>query len=123
MSEAIGKELNGCERSRLSRWTNGHEYPIYRGIMRRHLITLFALFTGLAALHAPANASALESLVMDARAFARANDASSAEICACEAQARQTAAKCPARERARTPSRLLSALRPPFTFGSERALE
>ncbi len=91
--------------------------------MRRHLITLFALFTGLAALHAPAHASALESLVMDARAFARANEAASSESCVCEAQARQTAAKCPARERRQTRSRLLSVLRPPFIFGSDRALE
>ena len=91
--------------------------------MRRHLITLFALFTGLAALHAPAHASALDSLVFDARAFARANDTASSESCACQRQARQSTAKCPTRERRRAPSRLLSALRPPIIFGSERALE
>ncbi len=91
--------------------------------MRRHLITLFALFTGLAALHAPTHASALESQVMDARAFARAYDSTTSEICQCEQQAREHTTKCPTRERQPVPISPPSALRPPFIFGSERALE
>lgn len=91
--------------------------------MRRHLITLFAIFTGLAALHAPAHASALESLVFDTGAFSRANDSSASESCQCEQQVREQTAKCPPREQQPKPASPLSALRPPFIFGSERALE
>jgi len=91
--------------------------------MRRHLITLFALFTGLAALTAPAHASALETLVADASAFAGAVEASGSECCQCVEQARQSTAKCPVREPSQKPALLISALRPPIIFGSERALE
>ncbi|WP_108791072.1 hypothetical protein [Erythrobacter sp. Alg231-14] len=91
--------------------------------MRRQLITLFALFTGLAALHAPAQASALESLVFDARAFARANDTATSVSCQCQHPPREGTAKCPSRDRQRAPARLPNSLRPTIVFGSERALE
>ncbi len=91
--------------------------------MRRHLITLFALFTGLAALNAPAHASSSETMVFDARAFARANDAAASASCQCQHPPRQGTAKCPSRERQRAPARLPNTLRPPIVFGSERALE
>jgi len=92
-------------------------------MMRRHLLTLFALFSGFAALHAPANASSLESMVFDARAFARANDASSSQTCVCERRAEEATKACPSARSDAMPSRILRRVRPPIIFGSERALE
>lgn len=92
-------------------------------MMRRHLITLFALFSGLAALHAPANASSLESMVFDVRALARANDASSPESCVCEQRKQDAAKACPPRKSDSPLPRVLRRIRPAIIFGSERALE
>ena len=91
--------------------------------MRRHLITLLALISGLAAIQAPANASVLESFVFDARALARSNDSSASENCSCAQQREKQASRCPAREKETPPVRLPLGLRPPVIFGSERALE
>jgi len=84
---------------------------------------LFALFSGLAALHAPASASSLETMVFDARAFARANDSSASENCVCPLPAQQRNIRCRAREKQPPQRRMPAALRPPIVFGSERALE
>ncbi|MFU7529624.1 hypothetical protein [Qipengyuania sp. ASV99] len=92
-------------------------------MMRRHLLTLFALFSGFAALHAPASASSLETMVFDARAFARANDTLASENCICPVRAQQRSIRCRAREKQQPQRRLPAALRPPIVFGSERALE
>jgi hypothetical protein len=91
--------------------------------MRRHLIALFALFSGLAALQAPAHASSLDSMVFDARAFARANDTKTAQECVCKAQRQNEAARCEKRQRGSAPRRLLETLGLPVLFGSDRALE
>ncbi len=92
-------------------------------MMRRHLLTLFALFTGLAAIHAPANASALETMVFDARAFARANDSGQAKACVCAKQNEKRPARCTKAKPHALPARLRDVLNPPVIFGSERALE
>ena len=92
-------------------------------MMRRHLIALFALFSGIAALHAPASASSLDSMVFDARSIASAKDASSAEQCICTAQSQSAKKRCPKRERGLTPRRLLETLGLPVIIGSDRALE
>lgn len=91
--------------------------------MRRHLIALFALLSGIAALQAPAHASALESMVFDARALARANDNAAAKECVCKQQADQTSARCPKRASKSVPRRFLDALGIPVLIGSDRALE
>jgi hypothetical protein len=92
-------------------------------MMRRHLLTLFALFTGLAALHAPAHAGGQETVVCDARASARTTDNATVERCVCKAQSRTAVRRCPARARPTYTFRLPEWLRPPVIFGSERALE
>lgn len=91
--------------------------------MRRHLLALFALFSGIAALQAPAHAAALDSTMFDARALAQANDGPVSEQCVCEAQKQQIKKRCPKRERALTPRRLLEALVPSVIIGCDRALE
>lgn len=91
--------------------------------MRRHLIALFALLSGIAALQAPAHASALESMVFDARAFARSNDTSAAQECVCKDQAEQHATRCPKRNSRSVPRRFLDALGIRVLIGSDRALE
>ena len=91
--------------------------------MRRHLIALFALLSGIAALQAPAHASALESMVFDARAFARANDNSANQECVCKEQAERGATKCPKSTTRSVPRRFLDALGIPVLVGSDRALE
>lgn len=92
-------------------------------MMRRHLITLFALFTGLAALHAPAHANSVESLISDVRALAGGADAADSDQCSCEQSGEEWANPCPAPEKQLIPARTPDVLRPPIVFGSERALE
>ncbi|KEO86985.1 hypothetical protein EH30_04955 [Erythrobacter sp. JL475] len=92
-------------------------------MMRRHLLTLFALFSGFAALHSPASASSLESMVFDARAFARANDTTSSQVCVCERRVNEAAKACPPTKSDSVLPRVLRRVRPPIIFGSERALE
>ena len=92
-------------------------------MMRRHLLALFALFSGFAALSAPAHASALDSMVFDAGAFSSANDTPTGDQCICTAQNQQAKKRCPKRERKLTPRRLLEALGLPVVIGSDRSLE
>lgn len=91
--------------------------------MRRHLLALFALFSGIAALQAPAHAAALDSTMFDARAFAQANDGSASEQCVHAAQKQQIKKRCPKHERALTPRGLRVALLPSVFVGCDRALE
>ncbi|MGB3807418.1 MAG: hypothetical protein WA936_09480 [Erythrobacter sp.] len=92
-------------------------------MMRRHLIALFALFTGLAAIHAPASASTLETMVFDARAFSSANEGGADKACICPAKDEVRKNRCIAPDRKPMPARLRGAVRPAIIFGSERALE
>ncbi|BDI60934.1 hypothetical protein [Qipengyuania nanhaisediminis] len=92
-------------------------------MMPRHLLALFALFSGIAALHAPAHASAVQSVVQDARQVARSGDAAISESCACPQQARERGQRCPKREERKSFSWLPSWLRPAVVLGSDRALE
>ena len=90
--------------------------------MARHLLALFALFSGIAALHAPAHAQTQQQVVQDARSDTRSAEASSRESCACP-EARKRGDKCPKREQRETTSWLPSWLRPSVILGSDRALE
>ena len=92
-------------------------------MMPRHLLALFALFSGIAALHAPAQAAAPQSVVQDARSSSAANEAADSESCACPDRARQQAKACNVRERRRAWSWLPRWLRPSVVVGSDRALE
>lgn len=91
--------------------------------MHRHLIALFALLSGIAALHAPAQASSLESMVFDARSAARAQDSGAGQECVCSVPAKRGEANCIARTRKSIPRRFLEALGIPVIIGSDRALE
>ncbi|WP_299192234.1 hypothetical protein [uncultured Erythrobacter sp.] len=92
-------------------------------MMPRHLLALFALFSGLAALHAPAQACAVQSVVQDARSSTSSGEASARAASACSEHAHERSKKCTSRERRRTWSWLPSWLRPGVIVGSDRALE
>ncbi|MEM7779946.1 MAG: hypothetical protein AAF697_06090 [Pseudomonadota bacterium] len=92
-------------------------------MMRRHLITLFALFTGLAALQTTAQANSLQSMVAGASVFASSLEASQTENCSCEADARAKKQQCIDRASKVPFHRLPAALRPPVAVGPDRALE
>lgn len=92
-------------------------------VMHRHLLALFALFTGLAAVQAPANASSLETMVFDARTFAGANEGGAENACMCASKREVRKPRCVVTSRTPLPPRLCDAVRPPIIFGSDRALE
>lgn len=92
-------------------------------MMRRHLLTLFALFTGLAALQAPAHASAVQSVVQNAQSVAGSNERAASDTCACPQRAREQANRCPKPEPKKPWKWLPSWLRPSVLIGSDRALE
>lgn len=91
--------------------------------MHRHLIALFALLSGIAALQAPAHASSLESMVFDARSAARAHDSAAGQECVCKVPAQRGELQCTARVRKSIPRRFIEALGIPVIIGSDRALE
>lgn len=91
--------------------------------MRHHLIALFALLSGLAALQAPAQANALEAAVHDAHSTARAGDNGAVQVSVVAMQSLQSAAKRPAPVFATFAGRVLHTLSAPVLVGSDRALE
>ena len=91
--------------------------------MRHHLIALFALLSGLAALQAPAHAAAPQAAVHDARNAARAHEIGAHQTCAIIAQTEQRTSLLVAKV---LPPRVLvfdNALGAPVCIGSDRALE
>jgi len=92
-------------------------------MMRRHLIALFALISGLAAIQAPANAASLETMVQNAQGFARPNDTGIASVCVSVAKHEIRAIRRPQAPNLSVPVRTLGVIRPAIVFGSERALE
>lgn len=92
-------------------------------MMPRHLLALFALFSGIAALHAPAHANSVQSMVENTRTDARAGEATASESCACPERARENKNRCPQREKRKPTIWLPSWLRPSVILGSDRALE
>ena len=92
-------------------------------MMRRHLLALFALFSGIAALHAPVHATTAQSAIHDARAMASAGQQAANPGCACAQRASEQPDSCPRREREALRWWEPSWLRPSVLVGSERALE
>ena len=92
-------------------------------MLPRHLLALFALFSGIAALHAPAHASALQSVVQDARSTASSSECSASSGCECVADAYEQTRTRPRQERKQRLKWLPSWLRPSVIIGSDRALE
>jgi len=91
--------------------------------MRRHLIALFALLSGIAALQAPAQASALDSMVQDARVAVRAHASVAAQESAAAVQSSQRTSQGPVQISAQFELRLSDATTAPVVIGSDRALE
>ncbi|MEO1221009.1 MAG: hypothetical protein AAFY42_06620 [Pseudomonadota bacterium] len=94
-------------------------------MVKRHLLTLFVLLSGLAALQAPVHASAGEAVAAHARLVAGGSEAveASHELCAFVAEARAEATGLVNDVPASSDARPSSALQAPFVFGVERALE
>ena len=90
---------------------------------RRHLLTLFALFTGLAALQSPAQASALDNMVFDASALTKVSDTAHSENSQCQIARSACARRWIARQpRIRTwPAPAV--MHAPVIIGPDRALE
>lgn len=91
--------------------------------MVRHLLALFALLTGIAALNAPAYAGEAQSSVHNARSVSASDDTTQSEKRACAESARQRSSACVAREPRKSWTWLPSWLRPSIFFGGDRALE
>ena len=94
-------------------------------MVKRHLLTLFVLLSGLAALQAPAQAACNETMAAHARAIAAGCEVDEASHTACafalEARAEATGRvdeALPSYEAATLPELLV-----PYVFGVERALE
>lgn len=91
--------------------------------MRRHLIALFALLSGIAALQAPAQASALESMVQDSRVAVRAHESVTAQESAAAVQSSQRTTRGSVRISADFELRLSDTTTASVVIGSDRALE
>lgn len=91
--------------------------------MRHHLIALFALLSGLAALQAPAHASALEAAVHDAGSGAGSHDNGAVQECAMLTEACQWSAKRPLKVSTAFAYRMVDTVKAPVLIGSDRALE
>ncbi|AWW74548.1 hypothetical protein CD351_08930 [Erythrobacter sp. KY5] len=102
---------------------NEQMHYVGRRMMARHLIALFALFTGIAALSAPAHAGEVQSNVQNARSVANASESQTSENCSCASEAENREAARPKRERKRTWTWFPSWLRPSIFLGGDRALE
>ena len=92
-------------------------------MLARHLLALFALFSGIAALEAPVHAQVSQSAVQNTRAVASTGQVAASENRVCPARAREHEATCRKREPRKTWYWLPSWLLPPTIYGSERALE
>jgi hypothetical protein len=107
-------------------WTKLSEMPICNSSMvKRHLLTLFVLLSGLAALQAPVHASAAATVAAQSRAITCGGEAveASHELCAFVAEAR---AEATGRVSDTLPSFGVlpsPSLAAPYIFGVERALE
>lgn len=90
--------------------------------MTRHLLALFALFSGIAALHTPAQASAWQSSVQNSRSVASEAAREAGDTCECP-EARKRGDKCPRPEPKKAWSWLPNWLRPSVILGGDRSLE
>ncbi|MEL6238878.1 MAG: hypothetical protein AAFQ90_09840 [Pseudomonadota bacterium] len=91
--------------------------------MTRQLLTFLALLSGLAALHAPANASQLDKLPYDVEALADLADAKSGVICQCQNPPRKQRLLCIQQQLRALRPRLMGTLPPSIVVGADRALE
>ena len=94
-------------------------------MVKRHLLTLFVLLSGLAALQAPVHASAAETVAAHARSIAGGAEAveASHELCAFVAEARAEATGRVDDALPNLDALPMPALAAPYVFGVERALE
>ncbi|MEM6858670.1 MAG: hypothetical protein AAF559_12430 [Pseudomonadota bacterium] len=91
--------------------------------MTRRLFAILALLSGLAALHAPANASRLDQLSYDVQALADAVNAKGGAVCQCEHPPQEHKRVCQDPDVQAMRPRLLGILPPSLVLGADRALE
>ncbi|MEM1052424.1 MAG: hypothetical protein AAGI28_10055 [Pseudomonadota bacterium] len=94
-------------------------------MVKRHLLTLFVLLSGFAALQAPAQVSAAETMAAQTRAIAGVCEANEAayELCAFAAEARAEATGRASDAQSSVVLAPLAVSAAPYMFGVERALE
>ncbi|XUU60393.1 hypothetical protein ACRAQ6_12640 [Erythrobacter sp. HA6-11] len=90
--------------------------------MRRQLLALLALLTGLAALGTPAHASVVDALSCEIGASAHDHDGTTQERAACEDDKVNAPTKGPA-EAQKPVKKTVRVIRPPVLFGIDRAYE
>lgn len=91
--------------------------------MTRRLFALLALLSGLAALHAPAHASRLDSLSYDVQSLTQTAKAPGGAVCQCTPDERKRERSCPEKKLPDARPRLLVPLPPSLIIGADRALE
>jgi len=91
--------------------------------MRRHLLALIALMTGLAAIGHPAHASLADALSSDVDVAANASDSASGDACPCSEPDAKQSTRCSAGDRKPTKTPVPAKLRLPVLMGVERAIE
>ena len=94
-------------------------------MVKRHLLTLFVLLSGLAALQAPAHASSAETVAAQTRAIAGGCELAETghALCAFVTKAHAEAADCSADTRQLHAAEPAAGVIIPYIFGVERALE
>lgn len=94
-------------------------------MVKRHLLTLFVLLSGLTALQAPVHASSAETVAAQARAIVGGCEAADAthELCAFLVEARAEATGRVDETRSDYDAAPSEAFNAPYVFGVERALE
>ncbi|MEP0390761.1 MAG: hypothetical protein ABJ205_06655 [Erythrobacter sp.] len=92
-------------------------------MVKRHLLTLFVLLSGLAALQAPAHGNAAETFAAHSRVIAGVLEASEATHARCAFAAQAEATGRASETSATLDAAPLPVLAAPYVFGVERALE
>lgn len=91
--------------------------------MTRRLIAIFALLSGLAALHAPAHASRLNDLSYDVEALAEIANPAGGAACQCERPQGKRVRTCGKEASKPVPQRTVLSLPASILIGSDLALE
>ena len=91
--------------------------------MTRRLLALLAILSGLAALHAPAQASRVDRLAYDVQALAQATNAPHGAVCQRAHAPRAIPRKCPLQPTLILHPQAPGVLAPSLIIGVDRALE
>lgn len=91
--------------------------------MTRRLLALVVLLSGLAALHAPAHASGLDSLSYDVQTLSQTADTQGGAACRCAFPSQKVERVCDEQKAPIARPRTLRALPPSVVPGVDRSLE